>query len=121
MAEVDEYYGVDYVEPVNALQGQICDRSVQLLGPKSPLESEMYSVLAYNHAKSAINIDQHSVNHVLLTPLQQVRYFWQIEFFIELKSAERKENVSPIFFIIYKIGSIDQIHGCRTQQHRRCN
>lgn len=76
MAEVDEYYGIDYVEPVNALHGQICDRSVQLHGPKSPLESEMYSVLAHNHSKSAITIDAHSVNHVLLTPLQQVRCYF---------------------------------------------
>lgn len=71
MAEPDEYYTIDYVEPINALQGQVCDRSVQLLGPKSPLESEMYSVLV-NTTKSAIKIDQHSVNNVLLTPLQQV-------------------------------------------------
>lgn len=72
MTEIDEYYTVDYVEPVNALQGQVCDRAVQLTGPKSPLESEMYSALVQN-SKSAITIDQHSVNSVLLTPLQQVK------------------------------------------------
>lgn len=76
IGEVDEYYGIDYVEPVDALQGEICDRSVQLLGPKSPLESEMYSVLMDNKSKRAISIDQHSVNHVLLTPLQQVSDFF---------------------------------------------
>lgn len=74
MAEPDEYYSVDYVEPIDALKGQVFDRSVQLLGPKSPLEAEMYSVLV-NNTKSAIKIDQHSVNSVLLTPLQQVSWF----------------------------------------------
>lgn len=70
--EADEYYTVDYAEPVNALHGQVLDRSIALNGPKSPLESEMYSVLVQS-SKSAISIDQHSVNTVLLTPLQQVR------------------------------------------------
>lgn len=69
--DIDEYYTVDYVEPVDALQGQVCDRSIQLNGPRSPLESEMYSALVQN-SKSAITIDAHSVNSVLLTPLQQV-------------------------------------------------
>lgn len=91
MADIDEYYPVEYVEPVNALQGQICDRSVQLLGPKSPLESEMYSVLAHN-TKSAITIDQHSVNNVLLTPLQQVRFSFKLFIFYYLKLIIVKER-----------------------------
>lgn len=74
VTEMDEYYTADYVEPVDALHGLICDRSVQLLGPKSPLESEMYSALV-QHSKCAITIDAHSVNSVLLTPLQQVRSY----------------------------------------------
>lgn len=72
MEEIDEYYPVEYVEPINTVNFPICDRSIQLQGPRSPLESEMYSVL--NHkSKSAISVDQHSVNSVILTPLQQVR------------------------------------------------
>lgn len=91
--EADEYYTVDYSEPVKALQGQVCDRSVQLLGPKSPLESEMYSALVQN-SKSAITIDAHSVNNVLLTPLQQVS-------FCDRKEKEIQKNQLLRFFFFF--------------------
>lgn len=71
MGDCDEYYPVMDAEPVRALEDRTCDRSVQLAGPKSPLESEMYSTLI-NSSKHSIHIDAHSVNSVILTPIQQV-------------------------------------------------
>lgn len=76
MGEIDEYHGFDYAEPVNAMKGVVCDRSMELNGPRSPLESEMYPVLVHSNSKRVIGIDAHSVNHVLLTPIQQVRDFY---------------------------------------------
>lgn len=72
MGDCDEYYPVVDAEPIRTLEDRLCDRVVQLSGPKSPLESEMYSTLV-NNQKRSIHIDPHSVNSVLLTPLQQVQ------------------------------------------------
>lgn len=71
-ADCDEYYPIADFEPIKPSNERIYDRAVQLKGPKSPLESQVHSVLLHNH-KNSITIDPHSVNSVLLTSLQQVK------------------------------------------------
>lgn len=73
MGDCDEYYPIVMADPVNALEDGKRDRIVTLAGPKSPLESDVYWSLI-NGPKNSIHIDAHSVNSVLLTPIQQVSH-----------------------------------------------
>lgn len=69
--DCDEYYPIVDAEPLKAHDELRCDRLIRLNGPRSPLESEVYSVLVSNDKRS-VEIDHHSVNSVFLTSLQQV-------------------------------------------------
>lgn len=70
--DCDEYYPIVDAEPVKTNEELKCERFVRLNGPRSPLESEVHSVLLSNDKRS-VEIDNHSVNSVFLTSLQQVR------------------------------------------------
>lgn len=71
--DCEEYYPINDIEPIKSLDEHICDRFVQLKGPRSPLESQVYSVLlpADGCGEISVNIDAHSVNGVLLSSMQQ--------------------------------------------------
>lgn len=74
-ADCDEYYPIPIAEPVIVdIDYRSYDRGVNLKGPRSPLESQVHSVLLHN-AENSVVIDAHSVNSVLLTSLQQVCLF----------------------------------------------
>lgn len=109
MGDCDEYYPVVDAEPVRALEDRTCDRSVQLSGPKSPLESEMYSTLV-NSSKRCVHIDAHSVNSVILTPLQQVCH-GKCRVFGMWNSYKIHRYFS--------VGLVDQVHGFVTYQPKR--
>lgn len=69
--ESDEYRAIAEAEVVDLPQNLPFNRILQLAGPKSPLEAQMFSVLNFGN-EQAIKIDPNSVNSVLLNPYQQV-------------------------------------------------
>lgn len=71
--DCSEYFPITEAEAIDLPGEQLYDRMVKLIGPKSPLESNMYPILDYGNSQS-INIDPNSVNCVLLNPYLQVTY-----------------------------------------------
>lgn len=69
--ENDEYRAIAEAEVVDLPPNLSFSRILQLAGPKSPLESQMFSVQNFGN-EQAVKIDPNSVNSVLLNPYQQV-------------------------------------------------
>lgn len=72
LEECDEYYPIADIEPTKPVEEVKCSKIVNLKGPNSPLEAQVHSLLLNNEQKS-IMVDQHSVNSVFLTSMQQVK------------------------------------------------
>lgn len=70
--DCEEYFPITHYEPIKMESKYSYTQRVQLKGPRSPLESEVHSLLLHN-GKCSVTIDAHSVNSVLLTSMQQVK------------------------------------------------
>lgn len=69
--ENDEYRAIAEAAVVDLPPNLLFHRILQLAGPKSPLESQMFSVLNFGN-EQPVQIDPNSVNSVLLNPYRQV-------------------------------------------------
>lgn len=70
----EEYYPIPDAEPVEPPPDRVYANTIQLVGPKSPLETVMYSTLCSGATKS-VTVDPYSVNSVLLSSTQEVNWF----------------------------------------------
>lgn len=67
----DEYYPIWEAEPIDLGNCRYSHKSIKLQGPKSPLETEVYSANSGNRLRN-IHIDGNSVNSVLLSAPEDV-------------------------------------------------
>lgn len=69
--DVSELYPIVEAEPIEWPRNAYPCTTIQLTGPKTPLETVLYSFLSYERTSKAVNVDHSSVNSVLLSSIQQ--------------------------------------------------
>lgn len=67
----DEYYPIMESHPIDTSQCRLSHKTLRLRGPRSPLETPIYSASSGSRLK-ALTIDPNSVNSVLLTTPEEV-------------------------------------------------
>lgn len=119
-SDCDEYYPIAEVETLRLHDDANYHRLVNLKGPKSPLESQVHSVLL-NNEKQSITIDAHSVNSVLLTSLQQVSFWLGFRREPVLTKLTNLFKLLFLYFCMSFSGFVDKVHGggARTTTGRR--